>query len=129
MPTINIPFEDWPQFLETFSREHRAWLTTVEPSDDGVGEARPLGAVTAERDGRRISAIEISFAGDSGADIVRIENPTSMRVHRNAEGADRELEIVDDEGYPTRLGFRGAVKLEMPPGPLPSKVTEKGNER
>jgi hypothetical protein len=63
MATIDAPVAEWPEFLEAFSREHRAWLTTVEPSVSGLGESRPLGAVSPECEGRRISAIEVSFAG------------------------------------------------------------------
>ena len=32
MVTIDVPVAEWPEFLEAFSRQHRAWLTTVEPS-------------------------------------------------------------------------------------------------
>jgi hypothetical protein len=122
MATIDVPVDQWPEFLDEFSRQHRAWLTTVEPSVKGLGEPRPLGAVRPERDGRRISAIEVSFAGDSGADVIRIENPMSLRVRRTATGADRALEIVDDEGFCTRLGFRAIAKLEMLDGVAPGEL-------
>jgi hypothetical protein len=122
MPTIDVPVDEWPEFLETFSREHRAWLTTVEPPISGLGEPRPLGAVTPARDGRRICAIEVSFAGDSEADILRIENPMSIRVRQTAAGADRALEIVDDEGFCTRLGFRAIAQSEMLDGMAPGEL-------
>ena len=86
MATIDVPAREWPNFLETFSRQHRAWLTTIEPAVAGLHQPRPLGSVTPARDGQRISAIEISFAGDSGGDIVRIDNPTSVRVRQTAAG-------------------------------------------
>jgi hypothetical protein len=122
MPTIDVPIDEWPEFLETFSRQHRAWLTTVEPPMSGLGEPRPLGAVRPERVGRRISAIEVSLAGDSGTDILRIENPMSVRVRQTAAGADRALEIVDDEGFCTRLGFRAIAKPEMLDGLAPGEL-------
>jgi hypothetical protein len=122
MSTIDVPVDEWPEFLETFSREHRAWLTTVEPPIGGLREPRPLGAVTPARDGRRISAIEVSFAEDSGADILRIENPMTVRFRQTAGGADRALEIVDDEGFCTRLGFRTIAKLEMLDGVAPGEL-------
>jgi hypothetical protein len=31
MPAFNIPREQWAEFLATFSRQHRAWLTTIDP--------------------------------------------------------------------------------------------------
>ena len=122
MPTIDVPASEWPNFLETFSRQHRAWLTTIEPAVAGLHQPRPLGSVTPARDGQRISAIEISFAGDSGGDIVRIDNPTSVRVRRTAAGADEALEIVDDEGFCTRLGFRVAAKPEVLDGVAPGEL-------
>lgn len=125
MTTIDIPIQEWPEFLETFSRQHRAWLTRVESAAGGSGEPLPLGAVTTERDGRRVSAIEVSFAGDSGAHTIRIENPTSVRVRQTASGADQALEIVDDEGYCTRLGFRTAARPEMLDGVAPGELLVK----
>lgn len=125
MARIDVPADEWPEFLEAFSRQHRAWLTRIEPPLSGFGEALPLGAVTTERDGRRISAIEVAFAGDSGADTVRIENPVSVRVRRTAAGADQALEIVDDEGFCTRLGFRTPAQPEIVDGLAPGELSDK----
>lgn len=122
MPTIDVPREQWAPFLETFSRQHRAWLTTIESPLDGLPKARPLGAVTTMRHGRDVSAIEISFAGDSGAGPVRVENPMSLRVHRTTEGTDRALEIVDGEGACTRIGFRVTARPEMLDGLAPGEL-------
>jgi hypothetical protein len=122
MPTIEVPVDEWPEFLEVFSRQHRAWLITVEAPIGGVGEPRPLGAVRPERDRGRISAIEVSFAGDSGADTLRIENPMSVRVRQTAAGADQALEIRDDEGFCTRLGFRAIAQPEMLDGLAPGEL-------
>ena len=126
MPTVDVPRNDWPEFLETFSRQHRAWLTTVEqPAGEVIasaGEPRPLAAVTPERDGRRVSAIEIAFAGDSHGAVVRVENPASVRLRKTDEGADRGLEIVDDEGVCTRVRFRAAAIPEMLDGVAPGEL-------
>lgn len=105
MPAIDIPPERWSEFLETFSRQHRAWLTTLESSVGRV-EARPLRAVEPVREGGALSAIEISFAGESGGETVRVEHPTALRLRQTAEGADRAIEIIDAEGCCTRVGFR-----------------------
>ena len=105
MPAIDIPREQWVEFLDTFSRQHRAWLTTVEPALRGV-DARPLRAVEPVREGGVLTAIEVSFAGDSGGDTVRVEHPIALRLRQTPEGADRAIEITDDEGFCTRVGFR-----------------------
>jgi hypothetical protein len=105
VPDIVIPRERWPEFLDTFSRQHRAWLTTIEPSIRGA-DARPLRAVEPVRERGVLSAIEISFAGDSGADTVRVEHPVALRLRQSAEGTEQAIEITDDEGFCTRVGFR-----------------------
>jgi hypothetical protein len=105
VPAIDIPRERWPEFLNTFSRQHRAWLTTIEPSVRGVVEARPLRAVEPVRDGGVLSAIEILFAGNASGDTVRVERPVALRLHQTPEGADQAIEITDDEGVCTRVGF------------------------
>jgi hypothetical protein len=105
VPAVDIPRQRWPEFLNTFSRQHRAWLTTIEPSVRGV-EARPLRAVEPVREGGVVSAIEISFAGDSGGDTVRVDHPVALRLRQTLDGADRAIEITDDEGFCTRVGFR-----------------------
>jgi hypothetical protein len=126
MPTTDVPRDQWPEFLETFSRQHRAWLATVEPrlgEAPGSGEEpRPLVAVTSQGDGRRVSAIEIAFAGESAGNVVRVENPSSLRVRKTDEGADRGLEIVDGEGVCTRVRFRAAANPEMLDGLAPGEL-------
>jgi hypothetical protein len=123
VPAIDIPREQWPEFLETFSRQHRAWLTTIEPAVRG-GNARPLRAVEPVRQGGVLTAIEISFAGDSGGDTVRIENPITLRLHQTAEGADRALEITDEKGFCTRVGFRTTAPSDMLDGIAPGELID-----
>ena len=112
MPIRDVPRDQWPDFLEGFSRRHRAWLTTVDQSADvvrgGSAEA-PLGAVTATTQGRDVSAIEIAFTGD-GHIPLRVEHPRILRVRQAGDGAETGLEIVDDQGVSTQVGFRAAVR-------------------
>jgi hypothetical protein len=123
VPAIDIPREQWTEFLDTFSRQHRAWLTTIEPAVRGA-DARPLRAVEPVRQGGVFTAIEISFAGDSGDDTVRVENPIALRLHQTAEGADRAIEITDDEGFCTRVGFRTTAPSEMLDGIAPGELID-----
>jgi len=126
MPTVVVPRNEWPEFLETFTRQHRAWLTTVEtPAGDmaaPAAEPRPLAAVTPESDGHRVSAIEIAFAGNSHGGVVRVENPASVRLRQTDDGADHGLEIVDDEGVCTHVRFRSAAIPEMLDGIAPGEL-------
>jgi hypothetical protein len=124
MATIDVPAHEWPEFLEAFSRQHRAWLTRIEPALNGFDQALPLGTVTTERDGRRVSAIEVSFAGNSGANTLRIENPISVRIRQTAAGTDQALEITDDDGFCTRLGFRTVAPSDMLDGLAPGELSD-----
>jgi hypothetical protein len=124
VPAIDIPRERWPEFLDTFSRQHRAWLTTIEPSGRGA-DARPLRAVELVREGGVLSAVEISFAGDSGGDTVRVEHPIALRLRQTADGAEQAIEITDDEGLCTRVGFRTTpAASDMLDGIAPGEVID-----
>lgn len=129
MPAIDIPRERWPEFLDTLSRQHRAWLTTIDPPVRGV-EDRPLRAVEPIRESGVLSAIEISFAGGSGGETVRVEHPVALRLHQTPEGADRAIEITDDEGSCTRVGFRTTpAPSDMLDGIAPGEFTPAAGPR
>lgn len=127
MPMRDVPRDQWPDFLEGFSRRHRAWLATVDQAGDieighgGGSSEGPLGAVTATRQGRDVSAIEISFAGDGHVPL-RVEKPRIVRVRQTGDGAESGLEIVDDQGVSTRVGFRATASPEMLDGLAPGEV-------
>jgi hypothetical protein len=123
VPAVDIPREQWPEFLDTFTRQHRAWLTTVEPAVRGA-DARPLGAVEPVRQGGMVAAIEISFAGDSGGDTILVERPVALRLYQTDEGADRAIEITDDQGFCTRVGFRATAPSDMVDGIAPAEVID-----
>jgi hypothetical protein len=126
MADIDVPPAEWADFLDSFSRRHRGWLVSVSQSDTAgtsrAGEYRPLAAVTPERDGARVSAIAIAFAADSGAPVVRIDRPSTVRVERTTEGAERALEIVDAQQLRTRLDFRAAATSDMLDGVAPAEI-------
>jgi hypothetical protein len=127
MPTRDVPRDQWPDFLEGFSRRHRAWLTTVNQSADvirgGSAEA-PLGAVTATKQGRDVSAIEIALTGD-GHIPLRVEHPQILRVSQAGDGAETGLEIVDNDGVSTRVGFRATARPELLDGLAPAEISRK----
>jgi hypothetical protein len=115
-----IPQREWQAFLDEFSREHRAWLASVDRSGPEAEchvevRDRPLGAVTADASGRGIVRIQIRFQQDSRAgEAVRVDAPSRIRVDEAADGAARMLEIDDDHGERTRIRLRVAT----PPGLL-----------
>jgi hypothetical protein len=106
-----IPVAQWDPFLDEFSREHRAWLASVDrvhpgaPAHLEVGE-RALRSIEADA----VTGIEIRFQDGT----VRIEAPKTLRVDETEEGAARGLEIEDWSGERVRLRFR----VTQPPGAL-----------
>jgi len=126
MPVLDIPREQWPPFLESFSRRHRGWLASVEQSNligtTLAADLEPLAQVTAERDGADVSAITISFATISGAPEVRLDKPSSVRVDQTSEDADSTLEIVDEDGVRTRIAFRATATPETLDGLAPAEI-------
>jgi hypothetical protein len=125
MQMRNVPRDQWAKFLEGFSRRHRAWLATVEQIGETIGRAgaaeAPLASVTATREGPGISAIEIAFAGDGHVPLT-IENPAAIHVRETGDGAESGLDIVDDDGVCTRVGFRVTARPEMLDGVAPGEI-------
>ena len=119
MSVREIPAAEWQEFLDDFTRGHRAWLATVDRVQGGGEDYveavdRPLGSVKPEIQAHRVVAIEIRFQEDGRAtEPIVIESPTSVRVDENEIGATRGLEIRDDEGECTRIRFRTLPPPQM----------------
>ena len=106
MKSREIPVTGWDRFLDDFSREHRAWLASVERTHPGAParvevEEQPLRSIESDA----VTGIAIRF--QDGA--VRVEAPKTLRL----DGAGG-LEIEDWSGERVRLRFRVAE----PPGAL-----------
>jgi hypothetical protein len=128
MTASDIPQSEWPTVLEEFSREHRAWLATVERIDP-IGSRhveaseRPLNAVTPEITARRVVGIAIQFQADShGANVVHIDTPTHVRMNLSETGSSRGLEIEDELGGCTRILFRAIPLPEALDGITPGEI-------
>jgi hypothetical protein len=128
MTAPDIPRSEWPAVLEEFSREHRAWLATVEHIDS-VGSRhieaaeRPLNSVTPEMASRRVVGIDIQFQADSeGSDVIHVDTPTHVRMDRTDTGTARGLEIQDRRGGCTRIRFRAIPLPEALDGIVPGEA-------
>jgi hypothetical protein len=112
MEPREIAVPDWDPFLDEFSREHRAWLASVERAHPGaaprleVGE-QPLRSIESDA----VYGIEIRF--QDGA--VRVEAPKTLRVD------DAGLEIEDWSGERVRLRFRVAARPGVMDGLAPAE--------
>ncbi|MGQ0751728.1 MAG: DUF5335 family protein [Betaproteobacteria bacterium] len=116
--TREIPRSEWRPFLERFSREHRAWLATVERvSNDGLqveAMERPLNCVSAGE------GIEIRFEDDT--DQVEVVEPAALRIEETDEGAVCALRIDDESGERVKLSFRVTALPEALDGVWPGKL-------
>jgi hypothetical protein len=128
MTTHDVSRPSWNEFLTAFSRQHRAWLATVKRSfrgKEGTVDAieQPLAEIDAELAGGAVSAIHIRLGShDEPHTDFRIPHPVAVRVERTEAGADRALEIVDEDGGCTRMAFRVAAVPEMVDGVAPGET-------
>jgi hypothetical protein len=123
----DIPQSEWPAVLQEFSREHRAWLATVERIDS-IGShhveavERPLSSVVPEMAARRVIGIAIQFQEDShGRNAVHVDTPTHLRMDQTDTGTARELEIENEHGERTRIRFRAIPLPEALDGMAPGE--------
>jgi hypothetical protein len=123
-----IPAAQWAEFLDQFSREHRAWRATIDRVRDGAPEHTdavecPLASVVPQGEGRRISRIEIRFQESQAREPITIDAPTSVRVVDTRDGVSSGLDITDEGGQCTRIRFRAAPRAEMLDGIAPGELS------
>lgn len=113
MPIETIPPTRWRDFLDSFNRVHRGWLITVD-SPAGIGLLMrdvPLASILFEDED-----IVIEAAMDRQHVDHVVKGPVALRLERTADGADRQLEIVGNEGNVVRVRFRSAIRPELVDG-------------
>ncbi|HSA92012.1 MAG TPA: DUF5335 family protein [Terriglobales bacterium] len=115
--TREVPRQEWPAFFQMFSRQHQAWLVTVELFGREIGaqvevQDRPLGGITAELRRDRGDSIVLSF-GTIPSDLTHIvRRPTRVWLKQTISGADQALEIECESGPTTLVRFRSPMLLE-----------------
>ncbi len=126
MSAREIPREEWPRFLDEFSRAHAGWLVTVEERGPG-GSMRelvrevPLSGVSAELYGGQTRGIEM-IAGPRDAEWThRIAAPIRLRLNEAPDGAEEGIEAESAGGLRTLVRFRSVVPPELVDGVLPER--------
>jgi putative phosphoribosyl transferase len=123
--TLPVPADEWDDVLDTFAREHRAWLAHVERDDREAAPSgdRPLVEIRPERHGARVVAIRIEFGMDAGdATTVRIEEPVAVAFETTPDGTSSGLRIEDASGRQARLRFRVEPPAAMLDGVAPGEM-------
>ena len=122
MATQEIPREQWPEFLDSFSRQHAGWLVTLEVLDAEIGaqvEAQELALVGISLDekGSDKESIVIDVSADVQTHAAhRVLHPTHIHLKTNDEGAHEALAIESAEGTTTLVRFRATALPEMVDG-------------
>jgi hypothetical protein len=119
MKTKEIPKNEWPEFFDSFSRQHEGWLVTLEIFGTDIGaqvEERELAfeGIVDEWDEVQGNEIVIMIGAKSDDHITHsISRPTQVSLEQTDEGADAALAIKSGDGTTTLLRFRSPMLPEM----------------
>ena len=108
--TQEIAREDWEDFLNRFSEDHREVTIRVELSDDTLGEqpvAKQLSllGLGLETKGSEQDGIDISLQARDGGGVMnhRIRRPTRLYLLEDAGSGSDCLSIEDADHRSTRI--------------------------
>jgi hypothetical protein len=128
MAVYEIERGRWGEFLDEFSRAHRAWQATVErvsplgPTCVEVSN-EPLQSVAAAVSDTDASEIGIEFQRDGRrAPTILIQGPQHLRVDEE-DGSIQSLEIADTNNVVTRIRFRVPAPPAMLDGVAPGELS------
>lgn len=130
MQTQEIPRDQWPNFLESFSRAHQGWLSTVEVLSSEIGsqveaERLPLQGVAADWKGTGGNTISIMLGGSAENALTHtIGNVTHVSVERTDAGNDEVLSLDSAGGGKTLLHLLSRVSSEGRPAITVARVRE-----
>lgn len=124
MPIYEIPREDWEEFCDSFSRQHRGGQVTIEivpPNQARQIEIRelPLRGLTAELDTKRTDVISVMAGQDQDGHLTHtIPQVKRLRFQTTDSGAQLGVEIETNDGTLTYVRFRVPVIPETLDGVL-----------
>lgn len=117
MKELEISRSRWSEFVETFTRQHQNWLTTVQVIDETdktrvLAKDAPLDHVMIRDDN------EIHVGMREGPEPKRtiehiVQQPRRMVFEETEEGAHKGMRIESKTGVVTYLKFRKAALPEQ----------------
>jgi hypothetical protein len=119
MRTREISRSEWPEFFDSFSRQHEGWLVTLEILGSEIGaqvEERELAfeGIVAEWNEVQGDEIAIMIGAKPDDHITHsISRPTQVSLEQTDEGADAALAIKAADGTTALLRFRSPMLPEM----------------
>jgi hypothetical protein len=123
MPTTEIPREEWTAFFDRFSRQHEAWLATLEVFDPEMGAQEkahdlPFKGITVDSENGALGTrVTISLGKTPEPQVTHtVAGATRVWLEQTPAGANAALEIESADGAKTLLRFRSALPPEMVDG-------------
>jgi hypothetical protein len=126
MMIYDVSRSEWPEFLDRFNREHRAWLATIHGMEHGI----PVTCVPS------VPIKAVTLVSELADDAVRLTlgngislyapRPRALRVQETENGTERALEIETVDGALIRIAFRAVARPDQLDGLAPGEVMENG---
>ena len=119
MRTKEISRSEWPEFFDSFSRQHEGWLVTLEVLGTDIGaqvEGRELAfeGILVEWDEVHGDQIAIILGAEPDDHVTHnISRPVQVSLEQTDEGADAALAIKSTDGITALLRLRSPVLPEM----------------
>jgi hypothetical protein len=120
MSKVAVPFEEWKEFLDSFTERHRGWLVRLEIHDleteENVGsEFLPLHTVELDTEDLKNPRINITVGADDKLVKHVLFRPSHLILHLSPEGADESLNVLS-LNTSTTIHFRAAVLPDVVDG-------------
>jgi hypothetical protein len=115
MKTRQIPKNEWPDFFESFSRQHEGWLVTLEMLGPDIGaqiEERDLAfeGIVDESGEAQGNHIVIMMGAKPDDHITHsISEPIDVSLEQTDEGANAALAIKSAEDVTALIRFRSPM--------------------
>ena len=116
MATQEIPREQWPAFLDEFSRLNEGYMASLETLDEEAGDLTtdplPFQGISLETKGSAVGTIMIML-GTEGDDHTEraVPNPTALMLKPAGEAGPAVLEIKTSDNMTLLLSLEPAPAL------------------
>jgi hypothetical protein len=114
---VEVSHDQWKAFLDSFSRQHEAWLVTVEiicPIGRLIAiQERPLKGISLDSaNGKERAYVQVGEHPEEHI-LHTIDKPTRVTFKQSSTGRHQGLEIASADGTTTAIRFRSAMFPEM----------------
>jgi len=110
MQSYEVRAEDWPKFLDHFSREHAGWPVTIEILDREFGPQQvarelPLLGISIDRGEDENRSLSVSVGEQTANYSHGLKRPVHIRIAKNEDGSAGTLELEPEQGPAALIHF------------------------